>query len=372
MNATSNNISYVEKNVFPIYLNDCILYGLFIFLGILSSLVGIGGGGLYIPLFMLLSNFSLKEIIPLVVISILANSFIRMLILLKKKHIYNDQYSLIDYFIASQIMCFDASGSYIGYYLNTIINDNILKWIIFFLLIVVSLKTLIKSYKMCKIYYKNKNLNNEIIIDGISVSIPKNDEINLNEKVKKVSIFYTKILILTYQFIFNIFFILRYFFNNNLIIIICQSLYSFLSGIYVTYLNYKHNPSINLNMQLHSLFLISFASFSIGILSTMLGIGGGMLVAPLLIFLKIDSNIVMATNSMTTFFSALTSSMQYIIVGNIKYDFMLLFILLSIISSKTGLSYVKTINKKCSSTWPLILLLGLVIFISSILIIISK
>ena len=125
-------------------------------------------------------------------------------------------------------------------------------------------------------------------------------------------------------------------------------------------------------MNLKGLLFISASAMLIGVLSTMLGIGGGMLVSPLLLLLKVDSNVVMATNSMTTFFSALASSLQYIITGNIKYDFMIMFMILSGISSKLGLSYAKLINKKFSSTWPMILLLGLVILIAGILIVATK
>ncbi len=59
-------------------------------------------------------------------------------------------------------------------------------------------------------------------------------------------------------------------------------------------------------------------------------------------------------------------------MGNIKYDFMLIFLILSGISSKLGLSYAKLINNKCSSTWPMILLLGIVILIAGILIAATK
>ena len=52
--------------------------------------------------------------------------------------------------------------------------------------------------------------------------------------------------------------------------------------------------------------LLLLISTIVGLLTGMLGIGGGMLVSPLLILLQIDNNVVMATNSMTTFFSSLT------------------------------------------------------------------
>ena len=369
MNKTigSNNIT-----VFPIFPEQFILYLLFFVFGTISSAVGIGGGGLYITLFILLSGFELKNIIPLVVISILANSFIRMVILIPKKHIYNENHKLIDYFIASQIMCFDASGSYIGYYLNTIIETYVLKWLIFTLLLMTGLKTLQKARQMYKIFLKTKDQDNEVTIDGISIIIPRNDGITLNENTGNVSLFKTKLLIIGYQLVFIIFFVLRYIFDNNIIVILCQSIFSLISGCYVTYLNYKYQPSINIKMNLKGLIFISFCALLIGILSTMLGIGGGMLVSPLLLLLKVDSNVVMATNSMTTFFSALTSSLQYIIVGNIKYDFMLMFLILSGISSKLGLSYAKLINNRCSSSWPMILFLGIVILIAGILIAVTK
>ena len=369
-----NNITCYNntiESVFPIFPTQFLLYSILFTFGALSSAVGIGGGGLFIPVFLLLSDFNLKTIIPYVVISIFSNSLVRMFLLIPKNHIYNDNYKLIDYYIASQIMCFNAAGSYIGFYLNRIIEQYILKIVIFILLLTVGLKTLYKSYKMFHIFKKNKNKNNAIYIDGISIIIPKIDDIVLNNNATKISLNKTKGMILLYQTIFNGFFLLRYLFNNNIIIIISQSLFSFCSGIYVSYLNYRYQPSINFKPTIHSIVLLSGSGLCIGILSTMLGIGGGMLLSPLLLSLKIDSNVVMATNSMTTFFSSLTSSLQYIIIGNMKPDFILLFISLSSISSKIGLSYSKKINKKCSSTWPLILMLGILIITASILIILT-
>ena len=104
-----NNITCYNntiKSVFPIFPTQFLLYSILFTFGALSSAVGIGGGGLFIPVFLLLSDFNLKTIIPYVVISIFSNSLVRMFLLLPKNHIYNDNYKLIDYYIALFLFLF--------------------------------------------------------------------------------------------------------------------------------------------------------------------------------------------------------------------------------------------------------------------------
>ena len=110
------NITLIDnnQNLFPISNNDFLLYFLVFIIGILSSMAGIGGGGVLTPLFYLLGNYSLHYAIPLSIISIMGNSLVRFFILLKQKHRLNDNLPLIDYGILIQMIPFDSAGSYLG------------------------------------------------------------------------------------------------------------------------------------------------------------------------------------------------------------------------------------------------------------------
>ena len=79
-----NNLTCYDSNtaVFPIFPLQFLLYSILFIFGALSSAVGIGGGALFIPIFLLLSDFELKTIIPYVVISIFSNSFVNSAVLI--------------------------------------------------------------------------------------------------------------------------------------------------------------------------------------------------------------------------------------------------------------------------------------------------
>ena len=351
-------------DIFPIQQNDFGLYVCVIFSNILTSIAGIGGGVILLSFF-LLFNYNIDYAIPLCISSILGNSYTRYLLLRNEKH-YNQIDTLIDYSLILQIITFNSSGSFIGYVLNKIISDIIIKYIIIVILSIVILKTIAKTYYI----YKKERTNNirNVYIDGISVTIDNliiNHEIRNNYKIK----------ILCYKFIILLFYGLYCIFipykHISLIYIgLLQSTYCMICGILVSFFNIEYQPSPNIKWNIINIQNISICSFLIGIVATLCGIGGGMLITPLLLNINIDYNIVLATTSLSTTCSSLTSTLQYINNENYLYKKAILFCCLSSLSSLLGLKIYKYYNNILKSKIYIMSLLLFLMIISLILLIV--
>ena len=351
-------------NIFPIQQNDFGLYICVIFSNILTSIAGIGGGIILLSFF-LLFNYNIEYAIPLCISSILGNSFTRYLLLQNKKH-YNQVDTLIDYSLILQIITFNSSGSFIGYILNKIISDIIIKYIIIVILSIVILKTITKTYH---IYKKEKRSDTRhVYIDGISVTINNsiiNYEIRDNYKVN--SIWY-KFIILLFYGLYCIF--IPYKNVSPIYIGLLQSTYCIIYGIIVSFFNIEYQPSPNIKWNIINMQNISICSFLIGIVSTLCGIGGGILITPLLLNINIDYNIVLATTSLSSSCSSLTSTLQYIDNENYLYKKAILFCCLSSISSLLGLKVYKYYNNILKSKVYIMSLLLFLMIISLILLIV--
>ena len=190
-----NNENYCLKkdfNINKIDNNDILLFFFICLSVITSSLVGIGGGGLLLPIYLTIGNFGFDYSIPLTIITICSSSLIRMLLLFNTKHPYSFKRYLIDFSILMIIIPFDGSFAYFGFILNSISPTWFLVVLILIVLITASIKTFKKAISQRKIENSNNNNNNILIIDGLSLIYNKLISIeidginfNLNEDVYK-------------------------------------------------------------------------------------------------------------------------------------------------------------------------------------------
>ena len=116
---------------------------------------------------------------------------------------------------------------------------------------------------------------------------------------------------------------------------------------------------------------IILASFT-GIISTYMGIGGSMLIVPLLIGMEMKPQIVIATVAVSTFFSSLISTINYAIAGLLYWKYAFIYSLLSALGALIGLLISDIMVRKIKKTFILIFIVCFVILISIILLIINS
>ena len=108
-----------------------------------------------------------------------------------------------------------------------------------------------------------------------------------------------------------------------------------------------------------------------GALSTYMGIGGGMLTTPVMINVGMIPEVVVATSSISTFFSSIISVINYIISGKLIWDYGIVFSISSALGSILGLKLSDYILHKYKRQSIIIFIVSLILFTSIILLTIN-
>jgi uncharacterized membrane protein YfcA len=104
-----------------------------------------------------------------------------------------------------------------------------------------------------------------------------------------------------------------------------------------------------------------------------MGIGGGMIMNPILMgFLEMPPQVVVATTSITTFFSALISTINFIASEKVLWDYAIYFIIISSLGSFVGIKFSNYLNKLVKRQSIFSGTLSLIIFVSIILLTINS
>lgn len=377
------------KEIFVNISNDIILSVLVFLISIITTIGGVGGGGILIPTYILFGNFPIEEAIPLSVITILGDTLVRIFNLYLKRHPMNEKRYLIDMVPILIIVPFDGNFSFIGVILSEIIPDLITLVVIILILGFTFYKSIIKAIKtyVKETEYLDTNNLELIIIDGIGeyFNINKLEEYkttygigdSLMDKIKKTMIIFSTILLI------SIFSILRSINDNcdykNILMTICQFV---LIGIISYFIIYNIKKDYEIKRLSNYIFLegdikwnntnilkfIIFASLT-GILSTYMGIGGGMLITPIMIQVGMIPQVVIATSSITTFFSSLISTLNYLLVGKLNIKYGILFSIMSIFGSLVGLRLSDFILSKFKRQSILIFVVSLILLVSCVMLV---
>ena len=394
-NTITNSMDLIgKKKLFESDITlDIILLFLVFIISIITTIGGVGGGGLLIPTFMLVGKFKLEEAIPLSVVTILGDTIVRIINLYNKRHPLNEKRYLIDMVPLLLIIPFDGNTSFIG----IILSDFTPKILTIILIILTlgftfykSIKKAISSFLKENIFLNNEDNNVEmVVIDGIAEYFPKEDieeatqtdgeGDNLLDKIKKT------ILQLGVILLISIFSITRSYINKCTLWYWLQILLQFVVINIIGYLIVKYisrdyeekrkNNYIFLKgdivwNQKNIIKFIIVGSVT-GILSTYMGIGGGMLTTPVMINAGMIPEVVVATSSVSTFFSSIISVLNYIVNGKLLWDYGIIFSISSAFGSIIGLYLSNYILKKYKRQSIIIFIVSLILFTSTILLIIN-
>jgi uncharacterized membrane protein YfcA len=139
MNFCEQNLCK-HKKVFPITQEE--IFGLFlIFIGsALSNAGGIGGGGLLIPILILVLKFETKEAIPISKLMIFTGSLTAFIMGLSNKHPFREAIAL-DYNIAGLLVPMLLFGTIVGVTLNKVLPFSVILICLSFVLVINTYKT---------------------------------------------------------------------------------------------------------------------------------------------------------------------------------------------------------------------------------------
>ena len=308
-----------------------IFHGLTSAIGVVSSSLGIGGGCLLLSLFSKFSStfswLETKYIAPLVTTTVLSNNLVRSIYYCRKKHKIYEKYSLIDYSVLTLMAPFDTIGSYTGILFSEMIPYKIIEYITLILFFLISVKLLYK------------------------LSRKETDEIpHISIIYKSSDTFHYQLSLYSIGLIFGLF---EYVKTS---IIVCL-----FSGCLSIRLNILKQNSPNILWTRSNSFFISIASFFIGFLSTLIGIGGSMISTPVLLNLNFSSSVIISTNSISGLFSTISSSIQYYRKDRILLDKTLVLFFVNFISCIVGTYISYYIQKKKDKFYTFFLLILVII-----------
>ena len=95
-----------------------------------------------------------------------------------------------------------------------------------------------------------------------------------------------------------------------------------------------------------SYFKITIVSYLSGVLAGTLGVGGGLVMNPLLLSIGYDPISSTAVSNLSVFFSSMSTSIQFIAVGSIHYEHAWLFTVLSFAGALTGYFILAALLRK--------------------------
>ncbi|CAN8325466.1 unnamed protein product [Cochlearia groenlandica] len=129
--------------------------------------------------------------------------------------------------------------------------------------------------------------------------------------------------------------------------------------------NQKHQESTRLDRSTRLMFPVM--SFLAGLLGGIFGIGGGMLISPLLLQAGIPPQITAATTSFMVFFSATMSAVQYLLLGMQNTEAAYLFSLICFFASLLGLVLVTKAVAQFGRASIIVFSVGTVMSLSTVL-----
>uniref|UniRef100_A0A1J3ITB9 Sulfite exporter TauE/SafE family protein 5 n=1 Tax=Noccaea caerulescens TaxID=107243 RepID=A0A1J3ITB9_NOCCA len=364
-----------------------ILAGVFCFLAaVISSAGGIGGGGLFIPIMTIVAGFDLKTASSFSAFMVTGGSIANVI-----SNLYGGK-ALLDYDLALLLEPCMLLGVSIGVICNRVLPEWLITVLFAVFLAWSSLKTCRNGVKFWKIeseiargkaHARPEKGEGETEEDNKSLKAPL---LEAQENRNKSKLPWTKLgtLIVVWASFFIIY-LLRGNKDGKGIISIkpCGVEYWILLSLQIPLAliftklalsrtdrersssNQKNQESTRLDPSTRLMFPVM--SFLAGLLGGIFGIGGGMLISPLLLQAGIPPQITAATTSFMVFFSATMSAVQYLLLGMQNTEAAYLFALICFLASLLGLVLVQKAVAQFGRASIIVFSVGTVMSLSTVL-----
>lgn len=359
----------VHKEIWPPHTVEIIAYGLIFIVCNLANATGVGGGGMLVPVLVLLMGFPAHNAIPLSKSIILGGAIISVLISLKAKLI------LIDFRIVSILQPMILLGTAIGVALNKVFPD----WLIILLLTstlgVVIYKNITKALNLYKQETGKIEAKGKEKIRDLDLNYSHDNIIEVTEVDEVENLPWLNISLISISYISVLLFALikgGSGMGSVLGIEQCSTAYIAVSVFYMCYcacftgFGYYLSASY-LNWSLSkALCCISIALLG-GIGSGMLGLGGGVILSPLLLDIGVSPEATAASSSLIVLFTSSSTTLQFFLGDSLNVPYAAIMFLISMFASLTGITFITRLVKKYKRPSLIVFLLAGVTAISAIL-----
>ena len=318
------------------------------FAGIFVSGAGIGGGGLYVPILMLLIDFPSSYSIQSSKALIWGGSVAVTLFNLNKKHPFYDR-PLINFNVAAIIEPISWLGTILGVIFNAVIPDWLLYSAQFILLSFTAYSTFkkgIKDQQKAKAARENGGTDSLLSTHTGQYSGPA----------------YSKLMLVLLFIVWVVFLFVSVIRGGDgadsfIGIKFCSTWYWILTfGPFPIYaiINWwmlklaKNYPILgeHANITPRSLITLLMSGFVAGIAAGFLGIGGGMIKGPMMLALDIEAEEMAATSTFMILMTSSATSIQYIAMGTMPIAEFFVFAAIGFTSFLVGIIFLRWLVRK--------------------------
>ncbi|KAH0793060.1 sulfite exporter TauE/safE family protein [Histomonas meleagridis] len=339
--------------------------------GIFVSGAGIGGGGLFVPILILVVEFPSEYSIPTSKALIFGGSLAVTIFNLRKRHPFYDR-PLINYNVACCIEPISWLGTILGVIFNSVIPAWLLYIVQFILLSYTAYSTLMKGIKDQR---KAKALKEN----------PDSMESNLisNTPGQYSGPAYSKKILILLGVIWAIFLVVAFLRGGDgadsiIGIEFCSTWYWVLTfapfPIYALinwwmYTIARNYPIVgkDADISAKTAFVLMMSGFIAGIAAGFLGIGGGMIKGPMMLKLDIEAEEMAATSTFMILLTSSATSIQYIAEGVMPVAEFAIFSAVGFVSFLIGVIFLRWLVKKMGNRSLFLYFLAAVIAVSAVM-----
>jgi len=416
------------KPWYAMTLRDCIGLSAATVGLILAAGGGIGGGGILVPIYILIMDYPVKIAIPLSSVTVLGGAISNNILNARKHHPEFEARSLIDWDLILQIVPPAMAGALIGASLNDFLPEVALVVLLLALLSFTAYKTLQKACKLYKketimifseeqkrkrveeyesILEKGKEVDSKASYGTIestessrdsegSGKVSETPEIITSESEKNGyiqessfdedldfgnhsiwSAFKLAVLFLVVT-VSNLMEKDSIFGPSYHCDVTCTWIWqgAILSVTLMFCYMMRRDLLYRLNMKIpipsdilwDETTTIIYPAFSIvaGLVAGLFGIGGGIVYGPLMLALGVHPEIASATSACMILFTSSTATVSYIVLGSLVYDYGLLYLILGLVSTLIGQTLMAYLVEHFQRSSYVAFCIGIVVAISAV------
>ncbi len=380
----ANADSFSAKELFPLDGSDVFLFISLLLIGIVCAGVGVGGGGLFVPLLIAIAKFDPKNSVALSNALIAGGSIGNYLQLSRKRNV---QKPLVDYDLALLMEPLTLLGTIIGVIFNTIFPNWLILGLLAIVLVVSSVRTCQKGIRLHQTeqnestieVYELESASESRYSDSPLTNTPTDPEYSLYPKWHIGGLAILLIILALSS-------LLKGSQTNPSILGIetCSAVYwiftwlpvpfmvivTIIIGHYLLKKEFQFEVG-EINWTRKRTALVSTTSTLAGLMASLVGIGGAMILSPIMIELGVLPEVIVATSSFMICFTTIGSIIQFLVLGQLPYDYGLALFLMGLITSFIGQKGIRYLVNKYQKKSLIILIIGTLIVIASVLLLIT-
>ena len=351
----------------------------------LAGASGVGGGALFVVIFITLFFYNSSDAVALSQFTIIGSSIMPSLIKMFLKHPTMNK-PVIDFDINTVIISPLLIGTTVGVIMNIVLPYWIITLTLIFLLAFLSIKTFqagFRQFRKESVKVSENKLISQVVHEEVSEELA-----NILEKEQKRLPVENLLLIGSVYLIVIIGSLTKGSnkFKSVLGIDFCSAGYWLITAVLMLILlaisyvcsriivsKYKHKVSAgykfdsgDIKWEMKNCKKLNFAGFLAGFVGAIVGVGGALILSPVLITYNIRPEVMTATTSFMIVFTSTISALQFLIAGKIDIFYALWNLVFSLLGSALGVFGIAGIVVKYKRSSLITLTLGVFQVISGV------